>query len=318
MLINAYELAVMAEDCYNLIGGSVAAQFWNDAGWVREAGVAKDANSGFAAVRYWKNGVAVIAYRGTSDPTDAVADANMTPLLREGVANHALEKLLQAYGVGDRRTSVRIATEFSAGVLESSLTQKAVGKWGNRVPAGQTREALSFYDATFPKPVMVVGHSLGGALAKTVGDNRKVVSVGFNSPYMGGMQGVFQHSSMLETSIDTVGDPLSLLTREVGNLPHGRVINVEIHPLSRLPPQPPNVPAPRQNCEIRDFGALGLSGYLGCKAGVWVRHKATQAGAELDYLSELGDFLQEAALHYHSMANLRRALKGTTIAAEST
>jgi alpha-beta hydrolase superfamily lysophospholipase len=165
-----------------------------------------------------------------------------------------------------------------------------VRQYANQVPTTQLSQALAYFDRCPRAPNFVTGHSLGGALAQLVSQQRGVPAIAFNSPFMGDLSGVVLTSSQLIVQINARGDPLSLATAAAGNLPHGRVITLDtapFHPGPRLADAPP----------------------------WWVAAVSPAAAAfiverdQFQYHRELLSYLGEAMLHYHSMENLMKTIR---------
>ena len=239
------DLAALAWDVYGSRMRSEARRLgWNRVEW-------KKGTLGFKAGLYERDGIRVVAYAGTDAggedklelAKDFIVDIAMIPRVRAPAARRAFSRLLQAYGF-DRHYHDGIYTLF--GILASKLSSWLSPTsdsglsvllqqiWLNRVPPYQTGQALEFYERHNPE--FVTGHSLGGALTKVVAMRHRVTAVAFNSPYMGSLRGTVPASFAGVISINAQKDPLSLLTREIGSLPHGKEIFVWLPPYESSPP----------------------------------------------------------------------------------
>jgi hypothetical protein len=140
-----------------------------------------------------------------------------------------------------------------------------------RVPQEQSSAALRFMDACMNNTNghinIVTGHSLGGALAKIISQRRSCLAVAFNAPYVGGLRGSAPRTSMLIRNYNSNLDPVSRMTRGVGNMEEGHTTTITIPP------------PPVWQTVVGSFGLLT---------------RALVEGA--------------AAMHYHSIVNLRAAI----------
>lgn len=264
------EAASLAEKVY---------KFESPSGWKR-VGDPKIGSWGFGAALYKKGDITVVAYVGTNDAADGVVDAFMLPQLRLGAGVEALRKLFKRYCVTD--LSVRAAMAVLGLVIESYSSSGVARVFFNSVPPQQTRQALAFYKKH--KADYVVGHSLGGALAKVVSQECSVPCIAFNSPCMGQMRGFTPQATDLITSVNAHLDPLSFLTREVGNQSHGRVIEKRVFKGKREP----------KNRWLSFFAYVN------------------PAAAAAEDIAELR-YVLDTALHYHGIVTLRKFLQAEKI-----
>ena len=169
------------------------------------------------------------------------------------------------------------------------------------MPAAQTVQAFAYFDQVSPTPQYVVGHSLGGALAKAVGDHRAIPAIGYNSPFMGMMGGTIHQTSLLITNVNADGDPLSFMTRAIGNLSHGYDITVKIPELA---------PPARRSAAARGSRITGdwLVERLWNRAKTHLQNKIDELQADMEEVGDLVAYFLKAALHYHSIDNLRKAV----------
>jgi hypothetical protein len=282
------DCAELSQDVYDRTGNTQASAV----GWSRRDPI--NWGQGFAAGTYDKRGETVIAFRGTEtdDGDDLISDAMMVPLTHPGDAMVTLQTLLRHYNVSNTGVIANIAPQLLENLFQSPAAKIGVYALANTAPREQLQKALAYFDRAKPRPAFVTGHSLGGALAQLVSQQRDVPCVAFNSPHMGDLQGVVPMTSMLIVQVNANGDPLSLATRAAGNLTHGRVITVNIPPF-HAPPQyePQNLPrwatlvAPVTTMVFRALSA------------------------EIRYSKALLAYLGEVMLYYHSMENLCNAVK---------
>lgn len=284
------DCAALADDVYSREHNELA----RGARWQRLD--AQNWSYGFAAGTYQRGDERVIAFRGTdTDDSEDIFGSNalMVPLMQAGAARTALESLFREYGVDDGNALSVVAPRVIERIAQLDLVQSYIRLHLNRVPAQLTR-ALEYFDRCDPPPRFITGHSLGGALAQLVAQQRSVPAIAFNAPFMGTLQGVVPASSMLIAQINSRGDPLSLATQNVGNLPHGRVIWIVL-------PQPPVRPPVFQRRQLR-WTQLATGG-MGAVA-------MREAEAHARYYRELLTYLGEVMLYYHGMDQLRRTLAG--------
>ena len=143
----------------------------------------------------------------------------MIPVAQPGAARRTIEGLLQLYGV-----SLGLSLDFAAprlvdALLRNSMVQARVSRSLNRVPTEQVEQALRYFDGCRSRPLAVCGHSLGGVLAQVVSQQRGVICVSFNGPFMGGIAGAVPQSSGQLIYVNAIGDPLSFSTKSMGHLP---------------------------------------------------------------------------------------------------
>ncbi|NND58748.1 MAG: hypothetical protein HKN49_00625 [Gammaproteobacteria bacterium] len=319
------DCAILAEDVYNQTGENPN-ELASRAGWERLDG--QSWPDGFAAGYYRRGDEYIVSYRGTDDLADALADAEMIPQASDEQFGGTLPSVLGAYGLGDV-AELRLGGAALARLLSSDDVRTLIDRYGNRVPQQQTQQAIRYLEQLSTPPAYLVGHSLGGALAKTLSLERQIACVGFNSPYMGDLQGTVPVTSALVLSVNTIGDPLSLATQSVGNLGHGRVELVTVAPMANGPParpqmaeyRRPNICArgsarPLVSAEAVMAAAAGAV----CETMVDVWEPIGRAlsspqrllefiGRHPRYYRALGNYLKDAALHHHSIVNLRQAVQ---------
>lgn len=325
-MISALDCAYLADDVYNRANNNLA----QERGWLRVD--AQNWLHGFAAGIYERGGERVVAFRGTDtdDADDILSDARMVPVATVQQITRVVPTILHEYGVGDR-TELVIGGTLLSEVLASYRARMATAVLANQAPPIQTHQAQSYLRQVSPQPVYLTGHSLGGALAKVISLNTGIPCIAFNSPYMGTLRGVVPMSSEGITSINARLDPLSLSTRAVGNLPHGRDIVVDTPACPRRPPMRPTVEQYDSGIQCAaPTGAwwtsqAGMNAYLSASFCELAREIAQPVGEVLsaperyyryiterrpDYVRELLAYLGEAAGYYHSMEALREAMMG--------
>jgi len=323
-MISALDCAVLAEDVYNRVDNNLAQSH----GWRRLDG--QNWADGFAAGVYEKNNQRVVAFRGTDDFADAISDARMVPSASLARVASVTPRVLNEYGLSDRVELVVGAVMLSQ-ILNHRYTRRAIRVLANQTPPEQTRLATAYRRSISPGPDFVTGHSLGGALAKTISLREGIPCVAFNSPFMGDLRGVPPVSSEQVTSINARLDPLSLATGQVGNLSHGRNIYVHTPSYLGLPPSVPRVDSYRRpvacprasgNWWTSEEGIYAAALGPVCEAALdmwepigrittatqrnfhyWFRQRPQYVAALLHYLGDV-------AIHFHSMENLRVAMQG--------
>lgn len=278
--VTVFDCAIAADDCYG------ANPMCSEGGWI--IADPKKWGAGFAASTFRRGTQVIIAFRGTDDQEDALADAEMLPAVGVVASWDAVNLLLKKYNVGDEKTPKWVPAAV-VGAIQLARTYGENKGVTNRVPKEQRRLALKYYAATKPAPSFVVGHSLGGALAQIVGLERKVAAVSFNSPFIGGIHGDVPMSTLTLLHVNADLDPVSMLTKAAGSLPHGGVKNVRLPPCPEIPPK-------------AGLGSLDLPMWAPFFAQV------VTAPERARYIGSLVAYLERAAIYYHSMANLRAAL----------
>jgi hypothetical protein len=212
----------------------------------------------------------------------------MIPIIAPGKTKAMFEQLLKQYGLNQTNSLTRATPAMVENFVQHPFIRSLITLFANRIPPEQSDRAMRYFQSVPGNPRYVVGHSLGGALAKIVAMKTSTTAVAFNSPFMGDLKGTLPQSSPRIISVNTKGDPVSLATKAVGNLSHGRTINVAISPPSVRPLQ-----VPKWKLGWR----LILDPY-----GELIKPQAA-------YINNVFDHLLIAILHYHDMKNLHSAIK---------
>jgi pimeloyl-ACP methyl ester carboxylesterase len=317
-MISFFECACLAEDVYNRENNNLASEI----GWTRVD--AQNWPNGFAAGIYQKNNVTVISFRGTDtdDIEDILADLRMIPESEISLTAQLPQEVLHAYGVD--AVEAQVSGYFVGQIATSSAARRRIRAHANQIPREQVQRAVNYFLDASPRPEVIVGHSLGGALAKIVALEHNVKAIAFNSPFMGDLQGVRPVTSMYITSVNALLDPLSMATDLVGNLAHGRTITVDTSPYPRALPQRPEMttyvrPAscPRGTGGYSPEAILNDAAAAACEAfmetfvdPVGRAVSAPARGWDVvrrypGYYAELADYAAGAAGYFHSMEKLR-------------
>lgn len=320
-MVTAQDCAALAEAVYHFDHDTLV-------GWAGSRG--QNGTHGFAAATYEKDGHLVVAFRGTETHNldDIFADARMVPNASVEHVLRVVPSILHEYGLSDS-PELNLMGSLLTQVLTHFRTRLLISSLANQAPPQQSSQALAYVASLGRNPVVVTGHSLGGALAKVVALRRGLLCVAFNSPFMGDLRGVPPLSSTLR-SINAVGDPLSLATKSVGNLPHGQEIQVRVPGLPDAPPSRPEVETYRRptvcpratGSWYSEEAILTNMAATVCEAAldVWepvgrvvsVRERSRSFFYYPEYVASLVVYLGRVAGHYHSMANLRAAMEGET------
>ena len=296
-----HDCAILAQDVYDRTGNAQAM----DARWVRRD--PQNWGNGFAGGTYSKGADVVISLRGTEtdDSRDLISDAMMVPLARPGAARATLDHLLHNYHVSGPNLLASAVPPLVEALMQNGTMRDLIRTSANQVPGEQVQRALQYFDRCSPRPTMVTGHSLGGALAQVVSQQRNVPCVAFNSPHMGDLgasagadggrvEGMIPMTSQTLLQVNANLDPLSVATAAVGNLTHGRVITVVIPPFHEAPT--------RHTVDVPLWASL-----LAPTAAYLYDTYQTVSG-ELSFHRELIQHLGDAMLYGHSMANLCAAI----------
>jgi hypothetical protein len=242
-------------------------------------------DKGFAAGTYERNGKTVVAFRGTDDSEDIfVANVQMIPLVDKGKAEEVVKVVLEKYGSSDDALLNGSVSKVLEYLLQHPKIRESIRQGANRVPSKQGRLVLSYFKSRRVKPSFVVGHSLGGALAKYVAHETSSHGVAFNSPMMGDLAGMRPLSLPTLLNVNTVGDPLSFATEVAGNLSHGNTISIAI---------PPKVI--RTSAKFTTWQKVLIPDIV--EMALWARDQ-----------KRLIEDVAQLALYYHSMKNLSDAI----------
>lgn len=310
-MVTIKDCAVMAESVYGF-------NLCNEVGWTEAH--SHHGTHGFAAATYEKNGHFVVAFRGTDEDIDWVENVRMVPVASEENVRRVIPGLLEAYGLGDRE-ELTVMNSIVSQLVSYARAQALIGDEANQVPPHQTPQAEAYLARLGSTPVVVTGHSLGGALAKVVALRHALIGVAFNSPFMGNLEGVPPVSSPQIFNINAVGDPLSSATRSVGNLPTGREFQVQVRQCVASPPREPSVEpylnplsCPRGTGRWDSEGNIWGNLYgplcqiasdtlesVGSVASAPERNFDFWMSQYPDYVYELGNYIAQAANHYHTM-----------------
>jgi hypothetical protein len=221
MRVNSRELARLAENVYDE-GGAPD-------GWSRES--SRNGSDGFSGAVYQRrsDGLRCLTLRGSDDWMDWVfANPQMLPAsVRDELVAH-LE-------------SPRNLAVSPLGLLQGHILSRFTG----RLPQSQSRQALDMFNANrevsqsrsactpASRPIEVVtGHSLGGALAASVGQQTGTATITFNAPKIGLLAGAVPMTSSGIAHVNSHKDIVSTATRAAGSLPVGEVITVSVAPWS--------------------------------------------------------------------------------------
>jgi len=317
-VISFFECACLAEDVYHRENNDLASAI----GWTRVD--AQNWQNGFAAGLYRKNNTTVVSFRGTDtdDIDDILADLRMIPLSELDLTEELPQALLHAYGVDAQE--MQVGGYIVGQIATSAATRRRIRAHANQVPREQVQQALQYFLSIEPRPAVLVGHSLGGALAKIVSLEHNIRAIAFNSPFMGDLQGVRPISSLYISSINARLDPLSMATDLVGNLAHGQTILVDTAPYPEALPVRPEVAqytrpvsCPRggrgysPEAILRDATAAACEAFMGslvdpvARAVSWPVRALDMLTRYPHYYLQLVTYAAGAAGYFHSMEQLR-------------
>ena len=277
-----YDLAAMSEDVYKNRGGMSFS-------WKSER---KRGKHGFAAATYtWnsatnqlkrssqKKPIRIVAFRGTDDDDDLIEDLFMAPSLNPQTVVKAVARLMKMYNMKSP------APAIIGNVLKALQKRGLVPKQAfNTIPPMQSKQALAYFDAANSSIAVdyVVGHSLGGALAKIVALKKGVKCYAFNAPQIRGLSGVGNQSARGRIeNVNAKLDPVSTITKFLGAGSVGK----ETYIGTQKPPQF----IPSQSQMFGPALASGLSSRYG------------QAAVDICVVAH-------CALHYHSIGTLKKAI----------
>jgi hypothetical protein len=230
-------------------------------GWRRIASDgAGNEQGGFYGAAYQKAGYVVVAFRGTSDRSDAWHDSFMAPNIEPAQAKGAMLGLMDAYGVPKGHSGAMNAAQAMHNVFSQA-------RFGNVVPLYQTLPARQFVRrvreiCATEKLILrcFTGHSLGGAIAQYAAENTGtggacqipvcIPAVAFNSPNMGSMRNMRKGNGGGIVIVNARLDPLSLATRLAGNCSHAtssrHEFSLDTEPYGVKPPSLPSTPTQDQ------------------------------------------------------------------------
>ncbi len=315
-MISFFECACLAEDVYHLEHNRLA----SEVGWTRVD--AQNWPNGFAAGTYRKNNATVVSFRGTDDTEDILADLRMIPISDINLTGELPQVVLHSYGVDAQE--MQMAGYFVGKIATSSAVRRRIRVHANQVPREQVQRAMSYFLSISSRLDLVVGHSLGGSLAKIVSLEHNVKAIAFNSPFIGDLQGVRPITSVHIASVNALLDPLSMATRYTGNLTHGQIITVDTAPYPAALPLRPEmadytrpVSCPRGGYGysvqtiMRDAASAACEAFMGSIFDPVGRVVSSPLrGWDMvrrypNYYSELVKYVSDAAVYFHSMENLR-------------
>jgi hypothetical protein len=279
-------LAILSEDVYCNDDTSTLA---SSLGWRRLDGQCWA--EGFSAGIYQRGSDTILAYRGTDDMDDVLSDMAMVPDASAVTIGQTIAGVLQRFNVEGHGW----LPEVVEAICRTDVVRRSIRTYANQVPTEQRRQALAYFNGSSVPINYVTGHSLGGGLAQMIGLERHVPAIGFNSPNIGGLRRGVPMSSTQVLQVNARLDPVSSATRDIGNLAHGRVVEIDLPPLDRGPPRLP---------QRRSIGWWALVAPV-----IEAVQRTREAADWLEYWDDLRTYLVASMLHYHGMGNLRRRLR---------
>ncbi|MEZ5345340.1 MAG: hypothetical protein R2681_07275 [Pyrinomonadaceae bacterium] len=257
-------------------------------------------DNGFFGAAYQRGKDVVVGVRGTQEAQDVIDDMSMAPNITGETAGAAMKKMISEYVAGYPQSSQGAETMgfLAKWVFSKKAVRHAISNWGNQVPESQALLARSLLIQTYSyclsnglKLRCITGHSLGGAISQYLSEQTgyggltkiksRIPAVAFNSPNMGTLSGMNKGSGAI-LIINARLDPLSYLTREVGNVSHAMDRNHEISNVDVGSPGPP--PPVYANVSVAESN-----------------------------LKAFKDWLLPALKHYHSMDSMEKALSGNDL-----
>lgn len=228
--------------------------------WTRIPGLQKKAgDDGFFGSAYNDGDQnVVLAVRGTQEQQDAFDDVNMAPVVNGDQAKKIIGKLVEEYikGYSYAQAAPHRVGNLAKLIFDRNIVRTKLTIWGGQVPPTQALMARAFAQqvsnyckAKNLKLRCFTGHSLGGALAQYLSEqtgdggethiSENIPAVVFNSPNMGNLNGMRKGKGGGILVINARLDPLSNLTRLVGNKSHAMDKDHEFSEIDVGRPSPP-------------------------------------------------------------------------------